>query len=111
MPGAFDLRWIARSDTTITGNAFSVAGKMAFVTDVLSAQVQIFDTETGLKVGTVGPGKEVGYDSGWTDFPMCIRAYQRPDGEYLVFVEEDWCAKVMLYRLKIDVKELFETPF
>jgi hypothetical protein len=46
------------------------------------------------------PGPEVGRESGWVDFPDAIRAYRRKDGEYLVFVEEDWKGKIMVYRWK-----------
>ena len=45
--------------------------------------------------GTLRPGKDL---SGWVDIPYAVRAHKRADGEYLVFVEEDAKAKIMMYR-------------
>jgi hypothetical protein len=47
------------------------------------------------------PGPEVARESGWVDFPDAIRAFQRKNGEYLVFVEEDAKAKIIVYRLRL----------
>ena len=47
------------------------------------------------------PGPEVSKESGWVDFPDAIRAFRRRSGEYLVFVEEDWKGKVIVYRLRL----------
>ena len=44
------------------------------------------------------PDAAVGKNSGWIDTPYGIRAVRRASGEYLVFVEEDLDAKVLLYR-------------
>ena len=46
-----------------------------------------------------GPGV-IGVDknTGWIDLLTGITTFQRQDGEYLVFVEEDHKAKVLLYR-------------
>lgn len=62
--------------------------------------MQIFDTTTGMKIGTTAPDKTVDYHSGWTDFPMCIRAMTLKDGKAIVFVEEDLATKVMIYQIK-----------
>jgi hypothetical protein len=45
------------------------------------------------------PGIEVAGESGWVDIPYGLRAFQRTKGEYLVFVEEDAKAKVIMCRL------------
>jgi hypothetical protein len=43
---------------------------------------------------------EVAGESGWIDIPYALRAYGRSNGEYVVFVEEDAKAKVIMYRLE-----------
>jgi hypothetical protein len=39
-------------------------------------------------------------NTGWIDILTGISAHRRANGEYLVFVEEDYKAKVLLYRWK-----------
>jgi len=48
------------------------------------------------------PGETVGGDknTGWLQILTGITAHRREDGEYLVFVEGDCKAKVLLYRWK-----------
>jgi hypothetical protein len=103
------LRWLAPVDT-ICCNAISVSSKIVAAVDVRTAQIQMFDTSTGLKLGTAAAGKPVGYHSGWTDFPMCIRAMTLKNGETVVLAEEDSCAKIMIYRVKADSRELDRVP-
>ena len=54
----------------------------------------------GQPVGVLEPGPTVGgvENTGWIDLLTGITAHRRRDGEYLVFVEEDYKAKVLLYR-------------
>jgi hypothetical protein len=56
----------------------------------------------GAAVGVFDPGPTVGgvENTGWIDILTGITAYHRQNGEYLVFVEEDYKAKVLLYRWK-----------
>ena len=56
----------------------------------------------GAEVGVFDPGKTIGgnENAGWIDILTGITAYQRKSGEYLVFVEEDYKAKVLFYRWK-----------
>lgn len=56
----------------------------------------------GAAVGVFEPGPTVGgvEATGWMDLLTGITAHRRQDGEYLVFVEEDYRAKVLLYRWK-----------
>lgn len=56
----------------------------------------------GAAVGVFDPGETVGgnENTGWMDILTGITAHRRKDGEYLVFVEEDYKAKVLLYRWK-----------
>jgi hypothetical protein len=54
----------------------------------------------GAEVGVLEPGPTIGgvENTGWIDLLTGISACRRKDGEYLVFVEEDYKAKVILYR-------------
>lgn len=56
----------------------------------------------GAQVGMLEPGPTVGgvENTGWIDILTGISAFRRSDGEYLVFVEEDYKAKVLMYRWK-----------
>jgi len=56
----------------------------------------------GAELGAFDPGPAVGgvESTGWTDILTGISAYRRANNEYLVFVEEDYKAKVLLYRWK-----------
>ncbi|MBV9469869.1 MAG: hypothetical protein JO316_07140 [Abitibacteriaceae bacterium] len=56
----------------------------------------------GAAVGVFDPGPTVGgvANTGWIDILTGITAHKRKDGEYLVFVEEDYRAKAILYRWK-----------
>jgi hypothetical protein len=56
----------------------------------------------GAEVGVFEPGPTLGgvESTGWIDILTGITAHERSDGEYLVFVEEDYRAKVILYRWK-----------
>lgn len=51
-------------------------------------------------VGELDPGPIVGgmENTGWIDILTGISAFKRSTGEYLVFVEEDYKGKVLLYR-------------
>ncbi len=54
----------------------------------------------GAEVGTFDPGPLVGgvENTGWIDLLTGISAFKRGNGEYLVFVEENYKAKSLIYR-------------
>jgi hypothetical protein len=54
----------------------------------------------GEPVGTFEPGPTVGgvENTGWIDILTGVTAHKREDGEYLIFVEEDYKAKSLIYR-------------
>ena len=81
-----------------TVKSFCTAGDFAFGVESRTATVHVFALADGKKIGEMTPGPEVGRESGWVDFPDALRATKRPGGEYLVFVEEDAKAKVLVYR-------------
>jgi hypothetical protein len=79
--------------------AMDVAGDRIFAVDSRTAQIYVYNTVTGAYLKTLSPGTEVQGQSGWVDIPYGVRVYRRANGEYLVFVEEDAKAKVIMYRL------------
>jgi hypothetical protein len=89
----------ARPETVIEG--IDVCGKYLFAARGREPQtVTVYDIETGQQVTTMIPGDAVGGpgNTGWLDMREVINTYERRDGEYLIFVEEDSKAKVLLYR-------------
>ncbi len=56
----------------------------------------------GAELGYFDPGPTVGgvENTGWIDVLTGITAYRRNSGEYLVFVEENYKAKSLIYRWK-----------
>jgi hypothetical protein len=79
--------------------AMSVAGDYVFAVTMKTAEVSVYNAATGAYVMKLTPGSEVAKESGWIDIPYGLRVYQRANGAYLVFVEEDWKAKVIMYQL------------
>ena len=56
----------------------------------------------GAEVGVFDPGPTVGgvENTGWIDLLTGINAFKRSSGDYLVFVEENYKAKSLIYRWK-----------
>ncbi len=81
--------------------SFAVAGDYVFAGEGREpCAIFVYNAKTGVPVGKLQPDATVGSNSGWLDFPYAVRAFRRSNGEYLVFVEEDLDAKVILYRWK-----------
>jgi sugar lactone lactonase YvrE len=86
-----------------TIKAMAVAGQRVFAGIAASSpteNVYVYDANTGASLGQLLPGSEVGGAMGWIDGAQNVRAYQRSNGEYLVWVEEDAWNKVIMYRLQ-----------
>ena len=98
-------RTIIPYDTTgkrqIATAAMSIAGDYVFAVTVKTAEVYVYKTATGELMKKMTPGAEVGKESGWVDIPYGIRAFRRANDEYLVFVEENWQGKVLIYQFPI----------
>ncbi len=84
----------------LTPTAMSVAGDYVFVTTVKTWETHVYSVSTGKLVRTLKPGAEVSGQLGWVDIAYGIRAFRRSNGEYLVFLEDDLKAKVIMYRMK-----------
>ena len=80
--------------------SFCIAGDLFFTVDCKSARVYVYEKQTGRHLGTLSPGPEVHRESGWIDFRDALRATRLEDGSYLVFAEEDFKAKILVYHLQ-----------
>jgi hypothetical protein len=89
---------------TIWGESFAVAGGLLLVAIGKTAEVYVHDNRDGRLLGTLKPGPEVHGESGWLDIRDALRAFRRANGDYLIFAEEDWKGKVLVYRLKDPLK-------
>ncbi len=79
--------------------AMDVAGNRVFAVTMQNPVIMTWDATTGEEVMQMTPGEEVYAQSGWVDIPYGLRAFQRSNGDYLVFVEEDWKGKVIVYQV------------
>ena len=96
-----DLPYLADKQFIVS---IAYAGELAFAVDCKSAQVFVYSLRDGSSLGSMKPGPEVHGESGWVDFRDAIRAMRRKDGSYLVFVEEDFKGKSLVYRLDDPLK-------
>ena len=61
--------------------------------------IEVYHKDSGERVGYMKPSSEIG-EIGLQDIRECLTAHRRPDGEYIVFLEDDWKAKILMYRWK-----------
>ncbi len=94
----------ARYVSTLFGpnqSSWSAAGDYSFeVGWETRAKVWVTDLNTGELIGTMIPSAACGGidRTGWVDIAAGLQAYKRSNGEYLVFVEDDFLSRVILYR-------------
>lgn len=90
----------ASSGTAADGNVktFCVAGDYVFCILVKYGKIIVREKSTGNIVGEISPNASTGSASGWADINGAIQAYKRPNGEYLIFAEENGFGKIMMYR-------------
>jgi hypothetical protein len=98
-----------RKATSFSSGANKEAGCMAVAGDYAftggwkeRARVWVNRLSDGQALGVLEPGPTVGgvENTGWIDLLTGINAFRRKNGEYLVFVEEDYKAKCLIYRWK-----------
>ncbi len=85
--------------------SFDVAGEYVFIAytagsrphQIASGRVGVFRAADGTAVGHFEPPPDIGI-IGIQDIRECIRAHRRADGEYLVMIEDDYKAKIVMYR-------------
>lgn len=93
------LPWDPKAKPPVTPAGVTVEGQYLFVVEP-AGFVHVYDKGSAKEIGTFGPGAAVGNTSGWVDVPFGITAHRQPNGEYLIFVEEDARGKVTMYRWK-----------
>lgn len=98
------LRWriVLPTDPTNSDlffNAFAVAGNRLYVIQRYWSIVHSYDTETGKEVGLIAPGPEIGGKTGWDDMEDGLRAFHRKDGTDLVFAEDDYFSRIVMYQI------------
>jgi len=59
---------------------------------------EVYHVSDGSFVGYLKPGDGASIEIAQIDVPYGVRAHKRADGEYLIFVEDDWFGKVIMYR-------------
>ncbi|HLH02942.1 MAG TPA: hypothetical protein VKX25_09245 [Bryobacteraceae bacterium] len=94
------LPWDPDPNNTWSPNSFAVAGEFLFQDFWVPHYIEVYSAKTGAYVGRIQPGDNVGGvpNVGNTDVPESIEAHQRANGEYLITQEEDYQAKILLYR-------------
>ncbi|CAH2901907.1 MAG: unnamed protein product [uncultured Paraburkholderia sp.] len=95
---AVSLPWNTQSNPQTTTVGVAAAGDYVFVAELYTAKVDVYDARTGQPVGYMTPGASVGNTSGWVDVYLGISAAKRDNGEYVILVEDDARAKILMYR-------------
>ncbi|MFM0341138.1 NHL repeat-containing protein [Paraburkholderia fungorum] len=95
---AISLPWNTQSNPQTTTVGVAVAGNYLFVAELYTAKVDVYDARTGQAVGYMTPGASVGNTTGWVDVYLGISAVRRDNGEYVVLLEDDARAKILMYR-------------
>lgn len=82
--------------------AVAVAGELLFAARTRATeegQVWVWNTSNGQFLGTLKPGKELWGETSLVDIPEGIHALRRSNGEYVVFVENNWKNLQIVYRI------------
>ncbi len=117
LKGARQLRWKivapyadgSQGHSSCEPMGFDVAGDFIFVPytgaskphGVKHGRVEIFRASDGSSAGHIEPSDDVG-EIGLQDIRECLAAHRRADGEFVVFLEDDYKSKVVVYRIKAD---------
>ncbi|SDR43067.1 hypothetical protein SAMN05443245_5939 [Paraburkholderia fungorum] len=92
------LPWNTQTDPQTTTVGVALAGNYIFVAELYTNRVDVYDSRSGQPVGYMTPGASVGGTSGWVDVYLGISAVQRDTGEYVILLEDDARAKILMYR-------------
>jgi hypothetical protein len=95
---SISLPWNTQTDPQTTTVGVAVAGNYIFVAELYTNKVDVYDARSGQPVGYMTPGASVGNTSGWVDVYLGISAVQRDTGEYVILLEDDARAKILMYR-------------
>lgn len=86
---------------------FDIAGDYIFVPytgaskadAVKHGRIEVFRTADGMNIGHVEPSEDVG-EIGLQDIRECLVAHAGADGEFIIFLEDDFKSKIVMYRLR-----------
>jgi hypothetical protein len=92
------LPWTTTTNPQVTPVGVAVAGNYIFVAELYTPKVDVYDARSGQMVGYMTPGAAVGNTTGWVDVYLGISAVRRDNGEYVVLLEDDARAKILMYR-------------
>jgi hypothetical protein len=94
--------WINNQVKDLDGQvSVVVAGEYVFTCGIKTrGVVRVYNATSGAEVGAIEPDSTVGGvdHTGWVDIPYGMSALKRPNGEYVILVEEDWKGKILMYR-------------
>ena len=76
----------------------AVAGDRVFVGIWADKTAKVYDKSNGQHLFDLKPGPEVGNQAGWIESPLAMSAYQRSNGEYLLFYHDEYQHKVLMFR-------------
>ncbi|HBT75446.1 MAG TPA: hypothetical protein DEB39_00655 [Planctomycetaceae bacterium] len=87
---------------------FDIAGEYLFApytgaskeSGFKTGHVEVYRLEDAVPVGWMEPDPETVGEVGLQDMRECLSAHRKSDGEYIVFLEDDYKAKVVMYRFK-----------
>lgn len=91
-------QWTLVASANNSGKCMYADDQYVFACDVNPAVVRCYKASDASLVQTLQPGAEVGSTQGWVDIPNGLKEFRRASGEYLVFLEEDAFAKVLMWR-------------
>lgn len=101
------LRWRLAlpydSDRGVFPKSMDIVGDLLFVGFLQNSEIRAYRLEDASYVGSLHPGPEVHFQSGWLDTPWSIRAHKLGE-DYFVFAEEVWKAKILVYRFARESK-------
>lgn len=97
----FTLPYVSKGQgghEAFSAQALWVTGDFIFVGIAASAEVIAYDRHTGALRKVFVPGPEVGGRAGLLDLTYSVNVSRRTNGEYIILVESNDQAKILLYR-------------
>ncbi len=106
------LRWLivapyekgSKGHSSCEPMGFDVAGDFIFVPytgaskamKFSTGHIEVFSIDDGKTIGFMEPDAEIG-EIGLQDIRECLRAIKRKNGEYVIFLEDDYKSKILVY--------------
>jgi hypothetical protein len=74
-----------------------LAGDYVFVGNLQTCVIYVYRTSDGVCIGRIDVPGDI--NKGWFDLTAgSFNARKRSNGDYIVFAEEQWCGKIIIYR-------------